>query len=210
LTAPEFLSFAKTVESYDWLTLTQKKPFKYSVENQSIRLFPSTGMSRTISSWEITRFCEIYSLNKSVKTLDYKALFNKSYLLPIAELFDESLIDHALPEELLDVTDLHEGASQKIVVNAYERNSRARRLCIEAHGTNCIVCNFSFEEIYGEYAAGFIHVHHLFPIALKGGEYKINPIKDLRPICPNCHAVIHLRGSCLSIEEMKALLMKNN
>jgi 5-methylcytosine-specific restriction protein A len=208
-TVSEFLTFAKAVESYDWLTLTQKKPYRYTVENQGIRLYPSTGMGRKISNWEIKRFCEIYSVNNSTKTLDYKKLFNKSYLLPIAKLFNPELFEYKLPEEIIDITDLHEGASRQIFVNAYERNAEARRQCLEAHGTNCVVCNFSFEEIYGDIATGFIHVHHLSPIALKGGKYKINPVKDLRPVCPNCHAVIHLRGGCLSIEELKGILVKH-
>jgi len=34
----------------------------------------------------------------------------------------------------------------------------------------------------------------------------VDPVKDLRPVCPNCHAVIHLRGGCLSIEEVQELI----
>ena len=39
-----------------------------------------------------------------------------------------------------------------------------------------------------------------------GMKYQIDPIKDLRPVCPNCHSVIHRDASPLSIEQARALL----
>jgi 5-methylcytosine-specific restriction protein A len=38
------------------------------------------------------------------------------------------------------------------------------------------------------------------------GEYIVDPVEDLRPVCPNCHAVLHLGGSCRSIENVKQSL----
>jgi hypothetical protein len=35
-----------------------------------------------------------------------------------------------------------------------------------------------------------------------GEEYEVDPVKDLRPVCPNCHAMIHRRSPPLSIEEI--------
>jgi predicted HNH restriction endonuclease len=40
---------------------------------------------------------------------------------------------------------------------------------------------------------------------LKKG-YLIDPVADMRPVCPNCHAVIHLCDPPLSIEETKAMI----
>jgi predicted HNH restriction endonuclease len=37
-------------------------------------------------------------------------------------------------------------------------------------------------------------------------EYRLNPIADLRPGCPNCHAVIHRREPPFSIDEVKQML----
>jgi predicted HNH restriction endonuclease len=68
------------------------------------------------------------------------------------------------------------------------------------------VCSVDFGTLYGPLAEGFIHVHHLVPLAIIGKEYQIDPIADLRPVCPNCHAVIHLRTPPLAIYEAKALL----
>lgn len=102
---------------------------------------------------------------------------------------------------------LHEGAAKLVRVNVYERNPVARRRCIQHYGAICSVCDFNFEEVYGPVAEGFIHVHHLRPISECGGEeYEVDPIAELRPVCPNCHAVLHLREPPFEIAELKALL----
>ncbi|MFQ3651911.1 MAG: HNH endonuclease [Gemmataceae bacterium] len=113
----------------------------------------------------------------------------------------------SLPEEITNpTTHLLEGAVCRVMVNAYERNPQARRRCIEAHGTSCVICGFSFGEAYGEVAEGYIHVHHLRPLSEIGGEYTVDPVEDLRPVCPNCHAVLHRRIPAYSIEEVRAFL----
>jgi 5-methylcytosine-specific restriction protein A len=99
-----------------------------------------------------------------------------------------------------------EGKRKQILINIYERNLSARQICIEYYGLNCSVCEFNFERIYGEIGKNFIHVYHLVPLSDIGNEYTLNPIKDLRPICPNCHAMIHKRIPAYSIEELKSLI----
>jgi hypothetical protein len=118
-------------------------------------------------------------------------------------------IDVPLPEEVHEADGLVEGAVRTITVNAYERNPEARLRCIEAHGTSCCICGFSFGVVYGPEAEGYIHVHHVRPLSEVGGEYAIDPVEDLRPVCPNCHAVLHLGGRCRSIEEVRQLLGRN-
>ena len=99
-----------------------------------------------------------------------------------------------------------EGAKKVITVNAYERNPKAREKCISHWGANCSVCNFHFMLFYGEIGRGYIHVHHLKPLADIKEEYELDPIKDLRPVCPNCHAMLHRKNPALSIEEIKNLV----
>jgi len=66
-----------------------------------------------------------------------------------------------------------------------------------------------FEEVYGEIGIGFIHVHHLVPISEIGTSYKIDPVKDLIPVCPNCHAMIHKRKPIpYTVDEIKEKLEK--
>jgi hypothetical protein len=112
-----------------------------------------------------------------------------------------------LPEEVDESEPLFEGAVCRVMVNAYERNPEARERCIEKHGTSCYICGFSFGAVYGELAEGYIHVHHLRPLSKVNREYRVDPVQDLRPVCPNCHAVIHLGGKCRSIEEVKQVLI---
>lgn len=112
-------------------------------------------------------------------------------------------------EELPADEPLVEGASVTVKVTAFERNPLARKKCIERYGSTCSICGFSFGAAYGTAAAGYVHVHHLTPLASVGKEYVIDPIKDLRPVCANCHAVIHMRQPPYSIEEVKEMLSGN-
>ena len=101
-----------------------------------------------------------------------------------------------------------EGKLNKVPVSVYERNPHARSECLDHYGYSCTVCNMNFEELYGDIGREFIHVHHLNPVSEKGGEYEVNPITDLRPVCPNCHAMIHKRKPPFTIEEMRKIIQK--
>lgn len=99
-----------------------------------------------------------------------------------------------------------EGATRRIRVNAYERNRNARAGCIRHYGVDCVVCGFNFERTFGSAFAGFIHVHHVKPIAARGEKYVLNAVADLRPVCPNCHAVIHQKDPPFSIDQTRKML----
>lgn len=114
----------------------------------------------------------------------------------------------SLAEEVSTQESFLEGATKTVSINAYERNRKARAACIRRHGAICAVCNFNFEVVYGAIAKGFIHVHHIVPLATIGKQYRLNPVKDLVPVCPNCHAVIHLTKPAMSIEEAKRCLSR--
>jgi 5-methylcytosine-specific restriction enzyme A len=107
------------------------------------------------------------------------------------------------PDELAPGRQYSEGARKYVRVNAYERNAKARSACIAHHGYACAACGMTFEQRYGSLGKEFIHVHHLKPLALTDGTYIINPVQDLRPVCPNCHAMLHRSEPPLSIEELR-------
>lgn len=113
--------------------------------------------------------------------------------LPQPMYWDAPVEDHLplIAEELPNDEQFTEGAARLIFVNAYERDRRGRQLCIKHYGARCCVCGLSFEERYGTEAAGIIHVHHIVPLSEIRESYQVDPIRDLRPVCPNCHAVIH-------------------
>ena len=99
-----------------------------------------------------------------------------------------------------------EGKVHQVLVNAYERDPAARRACIDYYGSSCMACGLSFGERYGPVGIGYIHVHHLILLADVGESYEVDPVKDLRPICPNCHAMAHQRRPPYTIEELRAML----
>ena len=114
----------------------------------------------------------------------------------------------ALAEEVLAARSYFEGATKQMSVHVYERNPDARRRCISHYGCSCLVCGFNFKKNFGELGTGFIHVHHLKPLGEIQKEYQVDPIKDLRPVCPNCHAMLHRDAETLSIQKLKQLIKK--
>ena len=123
-----------------------------------------------------------------------------------AHLASLEIANEPLPEEINSSIRLYEGEKKRITVNAYERNPEARRKCIEYHGANCKVCNFDFEDVYGEHGKGFIHVHHTIPLASIRKGYTVDPHKDLVPVCPNCHAMLHRGDKTLTVKQLRRML----
>lgn len=110
--------------------------------------------------------------------------------------------DYSSYEKLL------EGIQKTITATVYERNLKARAVCLKHWKYNCVVCGFNFKNTYGEFGKNFIHVHHINQISSLKKEYEIDPINDLRPVCPNCHSMIHRNNKPLTIDELKNMLKK--
>lgn len=84
-----------------------------------------------------------------------------------------------------------EGHVLKCSVNKYERDKSARDKCVKELGWQCQICGIDFKRVYGPLGKEFIHVHHLVPLHTIKKEYKVDPLRDLVPVCPNCHAMLH-------------------
>ncbi len=113
------------------------------------------------------------------------------------------------PQTLGEVADSEthqEGAVRRVLVNRYERDPKARKKCIKHHGTRCAVCEFDFESRYGEIGKGFIHVHHLRPLGRLKSSYRLDPLRDLVPVCPNCHSMLHRRDPPFYLEQLRGRL----
>jgi putative restriction endonuclease len=113
-----------------------------------------------------------------------------------------------IPQEIVPTVDLYEGAVKAITVNAYERSAVAREKCILHYGCACSACGLRLAEKYGDVAQGLIHVHHVRPLADVNAEYQVDPIRDLRPLCPSCHAVIHTKIPPFTVDEIRAMIEK--
>lgn len=99
-----------------------------------------------------------------------------------------------------------EGATRMVVVNAYERSRRARQACLDCHGRVCSVCGLDPKRRYGEDAERIIQVHHLTQISRIGHEYALDPVRDLRPVCPTCHAILHMTDPPRTIMQARDLI----
>ena len=158
--------------------------FEKTENNRSVRLdligHAQIGMSRE----EMTSQRILSRIQGPIRISDEIADY-------IDEKYFEDVIDIIYPDEMTADELLSEGHHKSTIVNKYERNIRARQKCLDVHGYDCKVCNFNFQEFYGDIGRDFIHVHHLTPISEIKDEYIIDPVNDLIPVCPNCHAMLH-------------------
>jgi predicted HNH restriction endonuclease len=119
----------------------------------------------------------------------------------------EPVVQHNLsPDEIEPSEDLFEGSIRRIAEDEFNRNINAREACLKHHGFRCHICDFNFADTYGTAMAGLIHVHHLIPLSQIREHHKIDPINDLRPVCPNCHYIIHSKRDCFAVDAVKAML----
>ena len=115
------------------------------------------------------------------------------------------------PESLAALPPAFEGAERQVTRNIRERDPAARRAA-EAHwrilrgGLICEGCGIDFGRVYGPRGAGFMHVHHLTPLAAADGPRAVDGARDLVPLCPNCHAMVHRGEDLLTIDALRALL----
>lgn len=129
-------------------------------------------------------------------------IFESSHALS-GEAQTHPTISPVYPDEIPTDREYFEGSKKSVQINAYERSAAARQACIEHYGLRCFVCEFDFESEYGEIGRGFIHVHHEVPLHQIDGNYAVDPIADLKPVCPNCHSMLHKGDPVFSIEELR-------
>lgn len=191
-----------TAPGCDFTTLTltelpQRLPQLASSHRAALAIPAQRSARANVKNAHSTGIIELLS-----KTLN-RHIPNPSYVaVPESRLREH--LDEVQPPELYE-----EGDRVTVMVNRYERDPLARKKCISHYGARCVVCAFSFQECYGESMADFIHVHHLTPISTLGRQGVVDPIVDLRPVCPNCHAVIHSKTPALSIEEVQSFLSQS-
>jgi 5-methylcytosine-specific restriction protein A len=190
---PYFLRFSNFSEFLSWL-----EPSEHVYESWREALLAEVGRAKSSP------------YRKSHEPIMYKMAVDVNFRAEILYLaYPETKPSLGLlPEQIDNPHEFYEGASQQITVNTYERNSKARSACIEHYGAKCIICDFDFQGKYGEIGKDFIHVHHTKPLGEIGAEYKVDPINDLCPVCPNCHAMLHRRKPPFSINELRSIIKR--
>jgi len=180
--------------------------YVYTNDSKQIMAKPIDGKARQQSIKTGLLHCIQNNDKKYNQLSNPDNIYGKAIIKYIVENLKNKII---YPDEI-EEKDLFEGAKKQITVNAYERSSYARQECIGHYGTICFICDFNFEKVYGDIGKGFIHVHHIKPLSEIDEQYKINPVEDLTPVCPNCHAMLHKRKPAYSIEEIKNLIDNKN
>ena len=115
--------------------------------------------------------------------------------------FAESAQSHPemLPNEITEPDEVFEDGAKKLVtVNIYERDPNARRKCIAHWVWRAWSATLTSVELTARLAKEFIHVHHLRAEAEIGEAYELDSVADLRPVCPNCHAMLHRAAPALT------------
>ena len=195
--------------SDDWKSNAKGRKNKgYSQSREHIRLIEEEGfrlktfpMEPDEASWVDG---EIPTIKKFTPTLS-----NKSLMKVGKEWFAaDPGATVPLAEELGEPEKFPEGGRFTVTINAYERNPKARAACIAHHGYLCAACGFNFALVYGELGKDYIHVHHIKPIGKIGKQYEVDPVKDLIPVCPNCHSMIHRTEPPLTVENLREHLSK--
>lgn len=147
---------------------------------------------------------EYYEETSGASVKKGRGIYEKYY-----ELVKDDFAETVFPDEVDPCKKYSEGKTKQVKVNSYERNQLARQECIEHFGLNCQVCDFNFQEKFGELGQNFIHVHHIIDISTIGKEYSVNPKTDLIPVCPNCHAMLHKQKPAYTISELKRIMNKS-
>ncbi|KRM92054.1 hypothetical protein FC80_GL000235 [Liquorilactobacillus cacaonum DSM 21116] len=105
---------------------------------------------------------------------------------------------------------IYEGKKKLIYTTKYERSPENRRKAIEYHGLNCAACGFNFSKAYGNLGADYIEIHHVKPLFSMEEEIVVDPLKDLIPLCSNCHRMVHRhKNEILSVSELKKIINEN-
>ncbi len=146
----------------------------------------------------------------SVKAFDIAAKFHKdqenNHRFEL--LVHKSLLPFrgkASAKSVQNQNEYDEGFKQQIILELKKRNSALVRQAKEVYGTVCEACDFDFGQTYGPHGEGFIEMHHLYPIS-RGS--RRSTLADLRPVCANCHRMLHRGSKLLRIEELKEIIQR--
>jgi 5-methylcytosine-specific restriction enzyme A len=160
---------------------------KYLNDNiQSLESLLSNNLGYTETIDGITKINEAHSTGKKVT------------------IYDENIL-------------ISEGRKRNISTQVYERSKLLRDRAIESHSLNgeivCEACGFNFHKTYGEIGKGYIEIHHQKPICQYDdadfSKFISDAIKDLIPLCSNCHRIIHRKkDKPLTIQELKTIVSR--
>ncbi len=94
------------------------------------------------------------------------------------------------------------------VTSTLSNKERIKKECIEYYGAICDICGFDYGYTYGEQYESEIEVHNVN--GYNNDEDEIledsDPVKDLIPICRNCHHIIHNSKNPVSVDRLREMI----
>ncbi len=185
--------------------------FRSVPKDQSFFLCPIADFRHVASSLRSAHQKYIHAAAHTTNGKPRKTPFARSHSPGLISYANRLLADGSSVSPDTEEPELFfDGAIRRVSSNVYERDRNARDLCIKKQGTTCAICNFNFQNIYGDLAAGFIHVHHVALLSSVRKSHPINPVEDLVPLCPNCHSVVHMVNPPYSVAQVKEMLSANS
>ena len=120
-------------------------------------------------------------------------------------------LSDAADETELDLADLSSSEGRAFLRNhiVYERRSNLRNdskaFWRRKFGgyLRCMLCGFRFDRTYGPHGEDFIEMHH--EEALSAG-IRDSEVQDLKPLCSNCHRMVHRTDPMLTLAQMRRKL----
>ena len=174
--------------------------FRHRVKESESRI---TYITQYIKEYQIRSGDSITICEPEGGGQPYTISFLPSSVLPWRE--GEEVLEAREELEVREEPGLREeGAAVRVLVNRYERDPRNRESAIQRHGVRCFGCCIEMAEVYGQMADGFIHIHHVKPVHTVQGARP--DIEDLVPLCPNCHAIVHLEVPPVTIDRLREMI----
>lgn len=194
------IDYGETISLFEKLFLKQNGSLIYYINNESV-------INKPLSKFSDRKWLS-FSLRYESGFAEVLNRFDINYLSFSRELIDFSGLILTIFNFYQKENDcLHEEGEAYLSTSIrYERNPINRELCLRSKGYACSVCGLDMRDMYGKIANQFIEVHHSIPISEYGGVRQINPQKELFPVCPNCHAMLHRKNPPYSIDELKQII----
>lgn len=130
----------------------------------------------------------------------------------LKEVYAKELCEHIFSIKNLNEEMAYKELEKELLnmrTKKYERDINAREECLSKHGSYCLCCGTNLENIYGKDSNESLEVHYIKENLDMEGGHILNPYEDLRPVCPNCHSIIHSKIPTYTIEEVREKIREN-
>lgn len=189
-----------------------KKPFEYAARCEAFELTDShiNLTLRYLESDNVGAGNELWgcsTITLDFETGEYIATWAddkyKSYDGPVScEIIDPSA-ESRFPEGVAAYR-RHKALERDVALAELAKRARLA----SAGRLSCEVCDFDFNQTYGDLGMGYMEAHHAEPIAGMDGKGK-TPLSAIRLVCPNCHRMLHLGPRLLTVDELRAIVQRN-